>query len=129
MKKYERLRVNESLHVPSLYDHVGNVVQFGYVESTKTNEAGEIEQVYKGYNIPLTGYFDYGHIKSQIIEYAYAPKQEFALLINAVSALLKERAGVTGDPTIEEDIAAFVEFEEWREIASTVAHELMDMVK
>lgn len=128
MKKFERFKVNESLHVPSLYDYVGNVVRFGYEETTKTNEEGEVETVFKGYNVPLTGYFDYGHIKSQIIEYVYAPKEEFALLNNAVSALLKERAGIT-DPSIEEDINSFLEFEEWREMASTVAHDLMDMIK
>lgn len=129
MKRYERFKESEYDQIPPLYDEVGNVIRFGFTEVTKKDEEGNDVKVYKGYNIPLTGHFDYGHIKSQIIEHVYAPKEVFAILNNAVSALIKERSGVTDDPTIEEDIAAFIEFDEWRTISAEAARQLMDSKK
>lgn len=128
MKRYERFKTSEYDQIPSLYDEVGNVIRFGFTQATKQDEEGNDVQVYRGYNIPLSGHFDYGHIKSQIIEHVYAPKEEFAILNNAVSALIKERSGVA-DPSIEEDITAFVDFDEWRAIAGVAAKELMDSKK
>ena len=128
MKKYEQFKTSEYDQIPSLYDTVGKVIRFGFTERIKQDEDGVDKVVYMGYNIPLTGHIDYGHIKSQIIEYVYPPKEEFAILNNAVAALLKERAGIT-DPSIEEDITAFMEFEEWREMAADAAHQLVDMKK
>ncbi len=121
-------KTNEFDAIPDLYDTVGNVIRFGFTERTKQDEDGVDYVVYAGYCVPLTGYIDYGHIKSQIIEHVYAPKEEFAVLNNAVSALLKERAGIV-DPTIEEDITAFLDFEEWRNIAADAARQLVDMKK
>ena len=129
MKRYEKFKTSEYNQVPSLYDEVGNVIRFGFTQVTKQDEEGNDVQVYRGYNIPLSGHFDYGHIKSQIIEHVYAPKEEFAILNNAVSALIKERSGVADDPSIEEDITAFVDFDEWRAIAGDAAKELMDSKK
>lgn len=128
MKTYERIKTSEYSQMPSLYDAVGKVIRFGFTQETKQDEDGNNVQVYRGYNIPLTGHMDYGHIKSQIIEHVYAQKEEFAIVNNAVSALIKERAGIS-DPSIEEDINKFIEFEEWRTMAAEAAKHLMDTLK
>ena len=127
-KRYEVFKVSEYDHMPSLYDTVGKVIRFGYTQETKKDEDDNDVEVYVGYNIPLSGHMDYGHIKSQIVEHVYAPKEEFAILSNAVSALIKERAGVTDDPAIDEDIAAFIEFDEWREMAGDAAQQLINSI-
>lgn len=128
MKRYEQFKTSEYAQVPELYDSVGKVVRFGFTQEMKKDEDGNDVQVYRGYNIPLTGHMDYGHVKSQIIEHVYPPKEEFAIVNNTVSALIRERAGVS-DPSIEEDINAFVEFEEWRTMASEAARQLMNTLK
>jgi hypothetical protein len=128
MKKFEKYKVCEALNVPDLYDTVGKVIRFGYTEVTRVNDEGKKEKVFRGYNIPLSGLIDYGHIKSQIVEHVYPQKEEFALLNNAVAALLKERTSIKDD-SIEKDIQAFMDFEEWRAMAAAAAKELISKFK
>lgn len=131
MKHYEKYKTAEELHVPEIFDPIGNMIRFGFTEEIKVDEDGEEHTIQVGYCIPITGYIDYGHIKSQIIEYVYPQKDELALLNNAVAALLKERAGITAeqDESIEEDIQAFMEFNEWRDIAAQAARDLVNKFK
>jgi hypothetical protein len=128
MKKYEKFKVFEAPQIPDMFDGIGRVIRFGYTPALKVSEEGEEVEMFVGYNIQISDNMDYGHVKSQIIEEVYPPKDEIALLNNAVSALLKERAGVT-DSSIEEDIQAFKDFEEWRQIAGDAAKLLMKKFK
>ncbi len=111
--------------MPPAYDPVERIVHFGYAPETRENDDEEEETVYVGYAVPVRA-LDYGHIKSEIIEHVYPPKEEFALLNNAVAALLKERAMIVED-SIQEDIDEFLAFEEWREMAGNAAEQVMDM--
>ena len=126
MKKFERFKTAVEVTIPEIYDTVGKVIRFGYTEETKQNEEGEDETVYVGYNIPLTGHIDYGHIKSQIIDHVYAQKDVFAIINNALAELMIERAGGEADET---HIAEFAELEEWRAIAAGAAKELVSKFK
>jgi len=126
MKKYERFKTAVENQIPEIYDNVGKVVRFGYTEETRLDEGGEEETVYVGYNVPLTGLIDYGHIKSQIIGHVYPQKDVEALINNALSELIIERAGGTAK---EADIQEFTELEEWRAIAAVAAKELVNKFK
>lgn len=126
MKKYERFKTAEEKVIPSIYDNIGKVIRFGYTEQTRTDEDGEDETVYVGFNIPLTGHIDYGHIKSQIIKHVYADKDVDAILNNAVGELIIERAGGTAN---EEHITDFTDLQEWRAMAGQAARELVDNFK
>ena len=126
MKKYERFKTAQEKVIPSIYDNIGKVIRFGYTEQTRTNEDGEDETVFVGYNIPLTGHIDYGHIKSQIIRHAYPDKDVFAIQNNALAELIVER---TGGEVNEQHITDFTHLEEWRAMAGEAARELVDKFK
>lgn len=63
------------------------------------------------------GGLDYPTVKSKLIEAAYAPKDEFGHLMNAMSAL------INGDTT-SEDIEAFKTLDTWRSICAKTAKEV-----
>lgn len=67
------------------------------------------------------GGLDYPTVKSKLIEAAYAPKDEFGHLMNAVSAL------INGDTT-SEDIEAFKTLDTWRAICAKTAKEICQEV-
>lgn len=126
MKKYERFKTAEEKTIPGIYDSVGRVIRFGYSKVSRTNDEGKEETVYVGYNVPITGHIDYGHIKSQIVRHAYPDKDVDAILNNAVSELILERAGGTAN---EEHITDFTDLQEWRAMAGNAAKELVDKYK
>lgn len=67
------------------------------------------------------GGLDYPTVKSKLIEAAYAPKDEFGHLMNAMSAL------INGDTT-SEDIEAFKTLDTWRAICAKTAKEICQEV-
>ena len=115
--------------VPAIYDADNRTIHFGYVERAQQEGDGEPQVRYHGYALPLTGHMEYGHVKSQIVRYAYPDKDVDALVNNALSALLRERAGSVLAPEDETDIARFLDFDEWRVIAGIAARTLMSWAR
>lgn len=90
-------------------------------EYTEQNsESGEQETVsgYSWVEVYLgQGGMDYPTVKSKLIEAAYAPKDEFGHLMNAVAALIETLAPDSDD----EDIKKFRELDAWRAKCASTA--------
>ena len=97
------------------------------------SEDGEQELVdgYSYIEIGIDNNFDYGHIKSQLIEAGFAQKDEFGLLMNTVGSLidllevLAEDNSTIRDMLATEDILAFVDFREYRNMCADVAKQVI----
>lgn len=130
MKQYELMRNSIMDAIPGIWDADNKTIHFGYVERTNETEEGEEAQVqYHGYAIPLSGCMDYGHIKSEIVKFAYPDKDVDALLNNAVGALIRKTPGTTPSDRDQKAIDDFNHLDEWRAMAGSAAKELMDSLK
>ena len=80
---------------------------------------------YSFFPVQIDSVIDYGHIKSQLIEAAYAQKDEFGLVMNAVAGVLE----ALGKGSMEEmhkalsteDIQRFTAFVEYRNVCAQAA--------
>ena len=97
------------------------------------SEDGEQELV-DGYSyiaITIDPHIEYGHIKSQLIEAGFAQKDEFGLLMNTVGSLidllevLAEDNSTIRDMLASEDILAFVDFREYRNMCADAAKQVI----
>ena len=97
------------------------------------SEDGEQELV-DGYSyiaIAIDPHIEYGHIKSQLIEAGFAQKDEFGLLMNTVGSLidilevLAEDNSTIRDMLATEDILAFVDFREYRNMCADAAKQVI----
>ena len=97
------------------------------------SENGEAELV-DGYSyiaITIDPHIEYGHIKSQLIEAGFAQKDEFGLLMNTVGSLidllevLAEDNNTIRDMLATEDILAFVDFREYRNMCADAAKQVI----
>lgn len=97
------------------------------------SEDGEQELV-DGYSyiaITIDPHIEYGHIKSQLIEAGFAQKDEFGLLMNTVGSLidllevLAEGNSTIRDMLATEDILAFVDFREYRNMCADAAKQVI----
>ena len=81
--------------------------------------------------ITIDPHIDYGHVKSQLIEAGFAQKDEFGLLMNAVSSIISGLEVIAEDnPDVSdilagEDILAFVDFCEYRKMCADAAKVVM----
>jgi len=110
---------------PAVYDKATRTVCLDIVKESRTETDGETETTTKDWSyipVEIDGQFDYGHIKSQLIEAGFAQKDEFGLLMNAVECL------INGD-TDNEDIAAFKDFCGFRRMCAEAAKEVMACYK
>ena len=97
------------------------------------SEDGEQELVdgYSYIEIGIDNNFDYGHVKSQLIEAAFAQKDEFGLVMNAVQSIIGGLEAMAEDnPDVrnilaDEDILAFVDFCEYRKMCADTAKEVV----
>lgn len=97
------------------------------------SENGEHELVdgYSYIEIGIDNNFDYGHVKSQLIEAGFAQKDEFGLLMNTVGSLidllevLAEDNSTIRDMLATEDILAFVDFREYRNMCADAAKQVI----
>ena len=101
------------------------------------SENGEAELV-DGYSyiaITIDPHIEYGHIKSQLIEAGFAQKDEFGLLMNTVGSLidllevLAEDNSTIRDMLATEDILAFVDFREYRDMCADAAKVVVEAYK
>ena len=118
---------------PEVYNKETHIVCLDIVEENQTITEGEETVVKEGFSfipVEIDSQIDYGHIKSQLIEAGFAQKDEFGLLMNAVDDILK---AITNNSTISsikealntDDVNAFVEFCEFRNMCAEAAKEVM----
>lgn len=114
---------------PKTYDKETRLVCFDIIEETKT-ENEEEKHGYSFYQVEIDRHIDYGHIKSQLIEAAYAQKDEFGLLMNAVDDLLTAISASSNFSELKksittEDINAFAKFCAYRDLCAQTAKEIL----
>jgi hypothetical protein len=123
MKNYGNMRRVWKDEKPSgTYDREKKVVSFDFQEDVKTDTDGKEVKGYSGFEVMIDGVIDYGHIKSQLIEAAYPPKDEFGFLMNAMKEMEEfARGKKIGDC----DFSEFDDVQEWRGICAEAAKEVM----
>ena len=122
---------------PQVYDKETRIVCLDIVKENQTITDGEETVVKEGFSfipVEIDSQIDYGHIKSQLIEAGFAQKDEFGLLVNAVDKILIAIMGNSSISTIKEalnteDVNAFVEFCEFRNMCAEAAKEVMKFYK
>lgn len=119
---------------PDIYDKERNLVRLDIQEEQGSRGIGDdAEKVdgYSYYEIEIDRNLDYGHVKSQLIEAGFAQKDEFGLLMNAVSSIIGGLEVIAEDnPDVREilaseDILAFVDFCEYRKMCADAAKEVV----
>ena len=124
---------------PLLYDKVTRTVNLFITECSREQPAdgdsdgnddsdkAEVVTVpgYSFFPVQIDSIIDYGHIKSQLIEAAYAQKDEFGLVMNAVAgvleALRKGSKAEMSEALSTEDIQRFTSFVEYRNVCAQAA--------
>ena len=120
---------------PVLFDKETRTVNLLIEEESITKQAeGEGEKAenlsgYGYYPVQIDCTMDYGHIKSQLIEAAYAPKDEFGLVMNAVDGILNALSKSTikdiQSALLETDIVDFKTFCAYRAVCADAAKLVM----
>ena len=116
-----------------IYDKETRIVCLDIRKENQTITDGEETVVKEGFSfipVEIDSQIDYGHIKSQLIEAGFAQKDEFGLLMNAVDKILIAIMGNSSISTIKEalnteDVNAFVEFCEFRNMCAEAAKDVM----
>ena len=121
---------------PKTYDKETRIVCLDIQpeKGTKMGGSGEDSEPVDGYSyipVQIDRHIDYGHVKSQLIEAGFAQKDEFGLLMNAVSSIIGGLEAIAEDnPDVREilageDILAFVDFCEYRKMCADAAKLVM----
>ena len=135
--KFGNLQRRWQENKPQVYNKETRIVCLDIVKENQTVTEGEETKVKEGYSyipVEIDTQIDYGHIKSQLIEAGFAQKDEFGLLMNAVDKILIAIMGNSSISTIKEalnteDVNAFVEFCEFRNMCAEAAKEVMKFYK
>ena len=136
MNKIGTLQRRWSEQEPKTYDKETRIVCLDIQpeKSTKMGGSSEDSELVDGYSyipIQIDRHIDYGHVKSQLIEAGFAQKDEFGLLMNAVSSIIGSLEVIAEDnPDVREilaseDILAFVDFCEYRKMCADAAKEVV----
>ena len=114
---------------PAIFDKDTRTVTLNINPAIQTNsDTNEEEEGYTAAQMQIDAQMGYAHIKSQLIEAAYAPKEEFALIINALEALfdkLYASEALSEEDMQHPDIVKFKHFKEYRALCAAAAHEVM----
>lgn len=118
---------------PQVYNKETRIVCLDIVSETQSVTEGEETVDKQGFSfipIEIDTQFDYGHVKSQLIEAGFAQKDEFGLLMNAVESIIDAIADNGTIASIRgalstEDIEAFKEFCQFRSMCAEAAHVVM----
>lgn len=136
MNKIGTLQRRWSEQEPKTYDKETRIVCLDIQpeKGTRMGGSGEESELVDGYSyipIQIDRHIDYGHVKSQLIEAGFAQKDEFGLLMNAVSSIISGLEVIAEDnPDVSdilagEDILAFVDFCEYRKMCADAAKVVM----
>lgn len=130
---YGNLRRTFMTQRPEPYDRTTRMAYMDFQPDTQQsmkNAEGESEEPVKGFSgfvVQIDGVIDYGHIKSLLIEAAYPQKDEHALAINTIAALLHKVEGAELTEAEKIDLEAFAEFDEFRTLCAKCAHDVIAM--
>lgn len=113
-----------------MFDKETRIVCIDIREERHKGEDGSTIDGYSFIQVEIDRQIDYGHIKSQIIEAGFAQKDEFGLLMNAVDGIVmavrtSESWEEFRDNLNTEDVIAFSEFCDFREMCAKAAHEVL----
>lgn len=116
---------------PAVYDKSMRIVCLDIKADTQTDEEGNEIQGFSYIPVEIDHQMDYGHIKSQLIEAGFAQKDEFGLLMNAVNNLVTAIGASDSWSEFKtvastEDIQAFKDFCEFREMCANAAKKVME---
>ena len=136
MNKIGTLQRRWSEQEPKTYDKETRIVCLDIQpeKGTRMGGSGEESELVDGYSyipIQIDRHIDYGHVKSQLIEAGFAQKDEFGLLMNTVGSLidilevLAEDNSTIRDMLATEDILAFVDFREYRNMCADAAKQVI----
>ena len=114
---------------PQEYDKATRIVCMD-IKSEKGTDGGDTEvDGYSFLQVELDHVFDYGHVKSQLIEAGFAQKDEFGLLMNAVNGILTASQESTFAKFKEaldvEDVRKFADFCAFRAMCAEAAKMVM----
>ena len=134
MNKIGTLQRRWSETKPSTFDKESGMVRMDIKPEKGMVGTGDEQETIDGYSyveVQIDRHIDYGHIKSQLIEAGFAQKDEFGLLMNAVSGIIEGLEVIAEDnPDVREilaseDILAFVDFCEYRKMCADAAKEVV----
>lgn len=98
-------------------------------ESAKGKNGSNVVEGFSGFVVQTDGIIDYGHLKSLLIEAGYPQKEEHAISINTISALISKINGKELSDDAKNDIATFEEFDEYRGLCANCARAIVDIFK
>lgn len=127
MKRYGIIQRHFYAEIPEVYDRETHVVSFGFEADSMSGNDGEKVEGYSGFQVEIDSQIDYGHIKSQLIEAAYPPKDEFGMAMNAIGWLVKRQMGQAADDNGAAE--EFLLFDEWRNLCASAAKAVMEEYK
>ena len=116
---------------PQVYDKETRIVCLDIKEESQVDGEGVSTPGYSYLPVEIDTNIDYGHIKSQLIEAGFAPKDEFGLLMNAVEDVRTAAKEATSWAKFKElldteHLREFGEFCEFREECAAAAREVMN---
>lgn len=124
---------------PMVYDRETRIAYMDFVpdtqtsadnsESAKGKNGSNVVEGFSGFVVQTDGIIDYGHLKSLLIEAGYPQKEEHAISINTISALMSKINGKELSDDAKNDIATFEEFDEYRCLCANCARAIMDIFK
>lgn len=134
---YGNLRRTFLTEMPPAYDRATRMAYIDFQPDTQpTMHNGEGEDAdgkptegYSGFAVQTDGVIDYGHLKSLLIEAAYPQKDEHAIAINTIAALLHKVEGTALTEAEKADLATFAQLEEFRTLCAGCARKVVDMFK
>lgn len=132
---YGNLRRTFFTTLPAVYDRTTRMAYIDIQPDTQlpvANTEGENEEPVKGFSgfaVQTDGVIDYGHLKSLLIEAAYPQKNEHAIAINTIAALLHKVEGKELTEAEKADLATFDELEEYRALCAECARNVVNMFK
>lgn len=120
-----------STNRPEVFDKETRIVCLDIQEAVENDENGQEQQGFSFIPVEIDHQMDYGHIKSQLIEAGFAQKDEFGLLMNAVNNLVTAIGASDSWSEFKtaastEDIQAFKDFCEFREMCANAAKKVME---
>ena len=120
-----------STNRPEVFDKETRIVCLDIQEAVENDENGQEQQGFSFIPVEIDHQMDYGHIKSQLIEAGFAQKDEFGLLMNAVDNLVTAIGASDSWSEFKtaastEDIQAFKDFCEFREMCANAAKTVME---
>lgn len=133
-QRYGNIRRVFMTEKPEVYDRNTRIAYMDFQSDTQTQTdnsesvkgKNEILEGFSGFVVQTDGIIDYGHLKSLLIEAGYPQKDEHAIAINTISALMAKVNGKELSEDEKKDIATFDEFHEYRELCAKCAREIIN---